>query len=647
MFSLTSKNIFSSFLLLLALVFLAGVTVLTIAHEANLSVWYVVPFLIAQAFLWGYTSYGWYVFWVACVSVGYINHGLAPVLWHLPCLPVLAWVKWRLTDGNVPSSIQTPDNCQSTDCDLQEDDWDLDISPLYDLSLRCVIRLWNWLTGEYVPAPLTGYAALETRCRGELRAKNCRHASYALRTGEPAPGFVGGDGSAYYDNLRAIERRLRSEQEAVIRRQQELESWEEASRAAVAASRAAIAAERSLAPRKTSSKKPRSTQLTPGYWNPVPCPRPRRNRQDRQDPLPDPMFVCLGPSFGKPFDNPLELMTTGTAPPAPAAPASPWIPATTALVSVPEQPMDLEPVPEQPMDLEPVPICQLPDMPIYPEQQLQITAVPYQEPEFAVGIEQPQPVIYSGPPASVGWAPEVDMLDAPGMAEEEILLVEPAEPRSHQVPEESTQVDIKIEQAAAQPLAAPEPVPIANPISFSQAPISFEFGPEPASTRQRRQRLGAQRRRNGTTKPSSRAPAPTPAPEPAPVPKSDPVPAPLPAPKKAQAAKKDEVAKKAPRSTVAEKAPRSTAANKAPRSTVAKKAPRSDAKPQPAPKKVTSEPQPPPPASQPTPSAKTDKTENDPILDDDDLFDDIVAFMVAEGVSDEEARVQAAKQLGW
>lgn len=65
----------------------------TVAAGFNMPTWWVVSYLIAQAGLWGFTSYGWHVLWVASCLMSYLNHGLVPVFWHVFAIPAIKLVK--------------------------------------------------------------------------------------------------------------------------------------------------------------------------------------------------------------------------------------------------------------------------------------------------------------------------------------------------------------------------------------------------------------------------------------------------------------------------------------------------------------------------------------------------------------------------
>lgn len=366
--------------------------------------------------------------------------------------------------------------------ELRKLDWDLDVGPLNDLSLLWFDRLATTarvvksqlidkLSGKPVPpAPLTGYAALQLRCRGEQRAKRSRFAQHWLHTGEDLPGFLGGDGSVYYSKLRAAERDAQAEEEAADQRRQEAKRWREywkqhpAQRLAVDELNAWRKAPR-MKPLNSPSYSAMSTWVLPSrgeFPPPQPVPRPAF----RQGPLPHPSLVFIGPSLG----TPIEPVVSAVVPFAPAVPVYPWIPAPaapgqglgqdTALVYVPEQAVELPCEPQPATAYLPV------AAPVYQGVQQQFAALSLNEPEFAVGVEQPQPV-YCGPPASLGWAPEVEMLDVDDAAKWQTLPTQAAEPRSNQVLEVSTQVGNYKKEQAQEPLPAPK-----------KAPASWESAPK-------------------------------------------------------------------------------------------------------------------------------------------------------------------------
>ncbi|KAI1774657.1 hypothetical protein F4818DRAFT_452139 [Hypoxylon cercidicola] len=306
-------------------------------------------------------------------------------------------------------------------------DWDLDLGPFNDLSLLWFDRLVTTarvvasklndkLSGKYVPTPLTGLEALEFRCRGEQRAKLNRFALHDMRTGERLPGFVGGDGSYYYDNLRAIERAEQDAREEAYQRR--------------------LAEHKRLSAKREWDRLQRKI----AFSSRVPVAWPLR--EYRTEPSSHQSLVVPGPSSVLP----LEPRASAAEPTAKAAPVDPPVtpPMSAALEQGPEQDTSLVRVPEQAAELprEPQPA------PVY-----QVAALS-RAPELAAVVKHPQP-IYRGPPATQAFAPEVEMLDVDDMDEEEETLPEqPAEPRSSQVFEESMQVDNTNEEQA-QELPAP------------------------------------------------------------------------------------------------------------------------------------------------------------------------------------------------
>ncbi|KAF3057251.1 hypothetical protein GL218_06315 [Daldinia childiae] len=77
----------------ITLLFISAVTVLGLSEEADVSTWLVIPWLIAQACLWVYTSYGWYAWWAASIAIIIKNYGMSPSLWCIPQILACLFLK--------------------------------------------------------------------------------------------------------------------------------------------------------------------------------------------------------------------------------------------------------------------------------------------------------------------------------------------------------------------------------------------------------------------------------------------------------------------------------------------------------------------------------------------------------------------------
>ncbi|KAG4217421.1 hypothetical protein PC116_g34098, partial [Phytophthora cactorum] len=72
---------------------LLAFTALALSDDADVSVLLVVPWLVAQACLWKYTSYGWYAYWAASIAIIIKNYGISPPVWCIPQILVCLWLK--------------------------------------------------------------------------------------------------------------------------------------------------------------------------------------------------------------------------------------------------------------------------------------------------------------------------------------------------------------------------------------------------------------------------------------------------------------------------------------------------------------------------------------------------------------------------
>lgn len=356
---------------------------------------------------------------------------------------LLTLVTYRGAEDGMYTSIRSgyrhdEDFWSVVSSELRKLDWDVDAGPLVDWTVSLPDLLLHWsdrfasaaralakklmdkALGKPPPSqPLTGYAALEQRSKGEQRRKRNLAAQ-----GQDPGGFVGGNGAAYYSELRAAERAEAADRAAKDQRRQQQAELQQA--AALLRPRRELRA-RPLAPA------PRMRSGPPSWTNQSAWARgqfmPRRDPPAARNSLPDPSLVSVGP---KPFEFPVA--PAGELPSAQAAPVYPWAPApavpeqrleqNTALVRAPEQAAEL------PCESQPAPV------PVY--QVVRQVAEPSHVPELAVAVKFPK--------LSPTYDREVEMLDAPDAAEGETLPEHPAEPASHQVPEESMQVD-QTEQA--------------------------------------------------------------------------------------------------------------------------------------------------------------------------------------------------------
>ncbi|KAI0178869.1 hypothetical protein GGR52DRAFT_588688 [Hypoxylon sp. FL1284] len=218
----------------LGLSLLVGLVVLGIARQVDVSAWYVAPYLITHGLLWGFTSYGWYVFWGAFFIKGYIDQSLVPVLRLFGWIPVLSWASNRfLEPGAFASGLgycHGQEIWSSVVSDLRQLNWNIEVNPLVHLTL-----LWcQWtlatarttfhlvrdiINGKYPPPYVpTGAHGLERLSKVQQFSRSVHQGRWEQFPEEvPAdgacPGFVGGNGHEYYEELRKAERAEAAAQE--------------------------------------------------------------------------------------------------------------------------------------------------------------------------------------------------------------------------------------------------------------------------------------------------------------------------------------------------------------------------------------------------------------------------------------------------
>ncbi|KAI1413980.1 hypothetical protein F5Y13DRAFT_188502 [Hypoxylon sp. FL1857] len=154
---------------LLGLVALVLGIVLTIAAEADISAWWVFYYLIVQAALGWFTSFGWCGFLGAVAIIGYLNHGLS-VGRLLPVLAGLILLKRMVGTAYWPGAL--PGYGHGTVVRnpvmsaLQELDWSVDLEglnnavnalarPLLARSVIVARNITDKLVARFFPAPPT------------------------------------------------------------------------------------------------------------------------------------------------------------------------------------------------------------------------------------------------------------------------------------------------------------------------------------------------------------------------------------------------------------------------------------------------------------------------------------------------------------
>ncbi|KAI2783661.1 hypothetical protein F4815DRAFT_502681 [Daldinia loculata] len=140
---------------------LFAVTVLGISDEADVSTWLVIPWLIAQAGLWVYTSYGWYAWWAASIAIAIKNYGMSPPVWCIPQILISMWFKQLFSDLN-EEHIRQFGYRHSPDCvtyvynELQKLEWSLDTRELKDICFQWgdwSVTLVRRVAGQFTARP--------------------------------------------------------------------------------------------------------------------------------------------------------------------------------------------------------------------------------------------------------------------------------------------------------------------------------------------------------------------------------------------------------------------------------------------------------------------------------------------------------------
>ncbi|KAI1656885.1 hypothetical protein F4813DRAFT_397134 [Daldinia decipiens] len=114
---------------------------LGISEDADVSTWLVIPWLIAQAGLWMYTSYGWYAWWAASIAIAIKNYGMSPPVWCIPQILTCLCLKQLWSYFN-EEHIRQFGYRHSPDCvtylynELQKLEWGVNIYELKDLCLQ-------------------------------------------------------------------------------------------------------------------------------------------------------------------------------------------------------------------------------------------------------------------------------------------------------------------------------------------------------------------------------------------------------------------------------------------------------------------------------------------------------------------------------
>ncbi|OTB19220.1 hypothetical protein K445DRAFT_8275 [Daldinia sp. EC12] len=115
-------------------------TALALSDDADVSILLVVPWLVAQACLWKYTSYGWYAYWAASIAIIVKNYGTSPPVWCIPQILVCLWLKELFSYYNEEHVRQfgyshIPNCVTYIYEELQELEWSLDMREIKDLLL--------------------------------------------------------------------------------------------------------------------------------------------------------------------------------------------------------------------------------------------------------------------------------------------------------------------------------------------------------------------------------------------------------------------------------------------------------------------------------------------------------------------------------